>query len=237
MVESLALPTTGRDLSAEAVDGLNEELAALRSLFDESEVALKGVYRAEKLIDKGLQKALIKGEVSEKHLGAADILRSSADEVAGFFDKRILLGTKATEFMSMLDEFLITRTDGTVLERSLNPSDVTESGKKRYKGDDKELPRLYVTGISGLPNYPSKANGRVVSTMYQPYRVSEGGGDFPFGVWVWPNDLEEWTNAGDEGTRFVDFFEDPKAKFVQNVRGAKLPSPKDYNPRYQIGMD
>lgn len=237
MVEALTIPTTGRDLSTEAVDGLNEELGAIRSLFEESDVALNGVYRAEKLINKGLQKALIKGEVSEKQLGAADILRTSADELARILGNRILFGSEATEFMSMLDKFLITRPDGTTLRGSLDPDNVDRQKKtKRYMGDDKELPRLYVAGISGLPNYPRKAKGRVVSTMYQPNQAAEEG-DFPFGVWVWPNNVDEWTNASDDGVRFVDFLEDPKAKFVQHVKGAKLPRPKDYDPRYQIGMD
>ena len=240
MVEALAIPTTGRDLSAEAVDGLNEELDAIRGLFTEGHLAINGVYRAERLIDKGLENALIEGKVSDEELGAADILRTSADGLAHLLGSRILFGAQATEFISMLDSSLITKPDGTTLKGSLNPNNVTRSNEdERYKGDDKKLPRLYVTGMSGLPNYPREAAGRVVSTMYQPYRAAQSGspGDFPFGVWVWPNDLDEWTNGSRDGTRFVDFLKDPKAKFVQHVNGAKLPEPEDYDPRYQIDID
>ena len=239
MVETLTMPSTGRDLSPEAVTGLNEELDAIRGLFNESDVAFNGIDKAKKLIRMGLKKALVEGQVPKKVLGASDILRASADELAYVLGNRVLFGSRATEFIGMLDEFLITKSDGTVLEGSLSPNRVTYPNEnERYQGDDKKLPRLYVTGISGLPNYPREAAGRVVSTMYQPYRVRDGGiNNFPFGVWVWPNDLDKWTNGSGDGARFVDFIDDPDAQFVSHVEGAKLPKPEDYDPRYQIGID
>ena len=222
---SKAAPGT---IAPEAIQGLNEELHEVRALYNAQDIALMGLHSAVAGIESDFQLGLISGKVPEP--SRQEELRAVADTLPSVLEQAAAYGDMSQQFVDRLQHLITTKADGTTITGSINPLFVNSSKPERnYVGDKRGLPKLYV--VSGL------MRGRVVGTQYRSKRPElRTEAITGVGIWVWPDNVKEWTNRHDDGPKHLSLLNE-SVEFVGHVADCKLPAPAAYNPKYGISID
>jgi hypothetical protein len=220
------------NIAPEVIEGLNGELGGVRALYAEQNVALDGLFGAVGGVKEDFVSALTNGEVPKREPSWEDALEELAGTLPSVIELAARYGDVSQQFVDRLQRLITTRKDGTSIVGSINPFFVRHDfePERNYIGDKKGLPKLYVVSDS--------LSGRVVDTQYRSKRSEfhRRREVTDIGVWVWPDDIEEWTNGSNSGARHLSLL-DKSAEFVRFVKGSALPKPEAYNPKYDIGID